>query len=585
MLMPSQGVRILVATKPVDFRKGHDGLAALVQSTLAEDPFTGTVFVFRSKRADRLKILFWDGSGLVMAYKRLEENTFTWPAIPESQRAAVLAVLQENGALKEANRRLEHLVAELNHVVHGKRSEKLSDDDRQLAFEDLEIAVAEVETRREQAAPSTQTPRQKRQRNLGHLPADLPRIERVIEPASLECPCGCGRMHQIGEDRTERLDIVPAQLRVLVDIRPKYACRICSDGVIQAVAAPRLLEGGLPTEGAIAHVLVSKFADHLPFYRQSQILARSGIQIDRSTLADWAGTAAFHLGPVVDRLAEHIKSSGKLFMDETTAPVLDPGRGRTKTGYLWALARDDRGWGGEDPPGVVFTYQPSRAGAHAEQILQGFDGILQLDGYTGYDRLTRPSRKGGAPITVAHCWAHARRKLKEVFDRDGSEIAAEGLRRIAELYRIEAEIRGLGPGQRLSARQARSAPLVAEFGDWLQAQRLRISAKSRLGEKLTYIHRQWGGLQTFLHDGRVEMDSNAVENLIRPIALTRKNALFAGHDEGGRTWARIASLIATAKINGVEPFAYLKATLEAIAAGHPASRIDELLPWNFIPSS
>jgi transposase len=506
-------------------------------------------------------------------------------AIPESQRAAVLAVLQENGALKEANRRLEHLVAELNHVVHGKRSEKLSDDDRQLTFEDLETAVAEVETRREQAAPSTQPPRATRQRNLGHLPADLPRIERVIEPASLECPCGCGRMHQIGEDRTERLDIVPAQLRVLVDIRPKYACRICSDGVTQVPAAPRLIEGGLPTEGAIAHVLVSKFADYLPFYRQGQILARSGIQVDRSTLADWAGTAAFHLGPVVDRLAEHIKSSGKLFMDETTAPVLDPGRGRTKTGYLWALARDDRGWGGEDPPGVVFTYQPSRAGAHAEQILQGFDGILQLDGYTGYDRLTRPSRKGGAPITVAHCWAHARRKLKEVFDRDGSEIAAEGLRRIAELYRIEAEIRGMGPGQRLSARQARSAPLVAEFGDWLQAQRLRISAKSRLGEKLTYIHRQWGGLQTFLHDGRVEMDSNAVENLIRPIALTRKNALFAGHDEGGRTWARIASLIATAKINGVEPFAYLKATLEAIAAGHPASRIDELLPWNFTPSS
>ena len=288
---------------------------------------------------------------------------------------------------------------------------------------------------------------------------------------------------------------------------------------------------------------------------------------------------------MVDRLTEHLKSSGKLFMDETTAPVLDPGRGRTKTGYLWALARDDRGWGGEDPPGVVFTYQPSRAGAHAEQILQGFDGTLQLDGYTGYDRLTRPSRKGGTPITVAHCWAHARRKLKEVFDRDRSEIAAEGLRRIAELYRIEAEIRGLGPGQRLSARQARSAPIVAEFGDWLQAQRLRISAKSRLGEKLTSIHRQWGGLQTFLRDGRVEMDSNAVENLIRPVALTRKNALFAGHDEGGRTWARIASLIATAKINGVEPFAYLKATLEAIAAGHPASRIDELMPWNFTTSS
>ncbi|MFG6515782.1 IS66 family transposase [Sulfitobacter sp. TB366] len=294
-------------------------------------------------------------------------------AIPESQRAAVLALLQENGALKDANRRLEHLVAELNHVVHGKRSEKLSEDDRQLAFEDLETAVAEVETRKEQAAPSTTTPRRTRQRNLGHLPAGLPRIERVLEPTSLDCPCGCGRMHRIGEDRTERLDIVPAQLRVLVDIRPKYACRICSDGVTQAPAAPWLIEGGLPTEGAIAHVLVSKFADHLPFYRQSQILARSGIQVDRSTLADWAGTAAFHLGPVVDWLTEHLKSSGKLFMDETTAPVLDPGRGRTKTGYFWALARDDRGWGGEDPPGVVFTYHPVNGGA----ILgHGSDGIV-----------------------------------------------------------------------------------------------------------------------------------------------------------------------------------------------------------------
>lgn len=329
----------------------------------------------------------------------------------------------------------------------------------------------------------------------------------------------------------------------------------------------------------------AKYADHLPLYRQSQILARSGIELHRSTLADWVGTAAFHLGPVVDRLAEHLKTSTKLFMDETTAPVLDPGRGQTKTGYLWALARDDRSWGGADPPGVIFTYAPDRAGENAERILQGFDGILQLDGYTGYNRLTRPSRTGGAPIIVAHCWAHARRKLKEIFDRDSSEIADEGLRRIAELYRIEAEIRGMGPGQRLSARQVRSVPLVAAFGEWLQLQCRRVSMKSRLGEKLAYIHRHWDGLQTFLHDGRVEIDSNSVENLIRPIALTRKNALFAGHDEGGRSWARIASLIATAKINGIEPFAYLKATLEAVAAGHPQARIDDLLPWNFKPSS
>jgi len=516
-------------------------------------------------------------------------------AIPEDQRDAVAAVLRENAdlkgetsSLKEIVRRLEHLVAELNHVVHGKKSEKLSEDDRQLAFEDLETAVAEVEEQHDSRASSDDAPRRKMppaRRNRGNLPADLPRIERVVEPGSLACPCGCGQMHRIGEDRTERLDIVPAQLRVLVTVRPKYACRACTDGVRQAPAPAALIEGGLPTEGAIAHVLVGKYADHLPLHRQSQILARAGIDIHRSTLADWVGVAGFHLGPVVDRLAERLKASTKLFMDETTAPVLDPGRGRTKTGYLWALARDDRGWGGTDPPGVVYFYAPDRGGQNAETFLHGFDGILQLDGYTGYNRLTRPSRKGGDPIRVAHCWAHARRKLKEVFDRDGSEIAAEGLRRIAEFYAVEADIRGCSPGQRLSARQARTAPLVVAFGDWLQQKRLRVSAKSRLGEKLAYIHRHWDGLQTFLHDGRVEIDSNNVENLIRPIALNRKNVLFAGHDEGGRTWGRIASLIETAKVNGVEPFAYLKATLEAIAGGHPQRRIDDLLPWNFQPSS
>ncbi len=234
---------------------------------------------------------------------------------------------------------------------------------------------------------------------------------------------------------------------------------------------------------------------------------------------------------------------------------------------------------------MVYFYAPGRADENAEAFLTGFDGILQIDGYTGYNRLTKPLRRGGAPLRVAHCWAHARRKLKEVFDRDGSDIAAEGLRRIAEFYAVEADIRGTSAGQGLSARQARSAPLVAAFGDWLQAQRCKISAKSRLGENLAYIHNHWEGLQTFLTDGWVEIDSNRVENMIRPLALNRKNALFARHDEGGIAWGRIASLIETCKINGIEPFAYLKATLEALANGHPQSRLDDLLPWSFRPSS
>lgn len=508
--------------------------------------------------------------------------------IPAAQRAVVATLMETIAALQDITQRQQHLIAELNHALHGKRSEKLTEDERQLAFEDLSIALAEVEVQKEHLAAKAgdkMATRPAPKRTIGNLPAALPRIEEVIEPDSLICPCGCGVMHKIGEDRSERLDIVPAQLRVIVTVRPKYACRACTDGVTQAPALSHLIMGGLPTEASIAHVLVSKYADHLPLYRQSQILARAGLDLHRAVLADWVGKAAFHLKPIVDRLAEHLKRSDKLFMDETTAPVLDPGRGKTKTGYLWALARDDRPWGGEDPPGVVYFYAPGRAGENAETLLTGFDGILQIDGYQGYNRLTKPTRKGGDPIRVAHCWAHARRKLKEVFDRDSSEIAAEGLRRIAEIYTVEADIRGISPGQRLSARQARSAPLVAAFGEWLQAQRRKISAKSRLGEKLNYIHNHWDGLQTFLADGRVEIDNNRVENLIRPITLNRKNALFAGHDEGGIAWGRIASLIETCKINGVEPFAYLKATLTAIANGHPQSRLDDLLPWNFKLSS
>ena len=301
-------------------------------------------------------------------------------AIPSAQRAAVQTLLEEVAALKDITRRQEHLIAELNQALHGKRSEKLSEDERQLAFEDLSIALAEVEAEKEIRAPKAGggTTKSAPKRTIGNLPAALPRIEEVIEPDSLICPCGCGVMHRIGEDRSERLDIVPAQLRVIVTVRPKYACRTCTDGVTQAPAPSHLIAGGLPTEGAIAHVLTSKYADHLPLYRQSQILARAGLDLHRAVLADWVGKAAFHLKPVVDRLAENLKRSGKLFMDETTAPVLDPGRGATKTGYLWALARDNRSWCGEDPPGVVYFYAPGRAGECAETFLTGFDGILQV---------------------------------------------------------------------------------------------------------------------------------------------------------------------------------------------------------------
>ena len=389
----------------------------------------------------------------------------------------------------------------------------------------LVAAAAELEAAIGPADPSP-APSPKRPaavRNIGHLPEHLPRIERVIERESTDCPCGCGEMDRIGEDRSERLDIVPAQLRVIVTVRPKYACRGCEQGVVQVPAPARLIEGGLPTEGALAHVLVSKYADHSPLYRQAQIYARSGLDLDRSTLAGWVGKASFHLRPVADRLARHLKQSSKLFMDETRAPVLDPGRGKTKTGWLWALARDDRPWGGADPPGVIYFYAPGRGGEYAERFLDGFDGILQVDGYAGYNRLAGPGRKRGAALQLAYCWSHARRRLREIHESSGSEIAAEGLRRIAEIYAIEADIRGSAPERRLAERQKRSAPLVEAFGDWLKEQRARVSPKSRLGEKLDYIARHWDGLQPFLAAGTPDPAATA------PIGRCPRRMLTHGH--------------------------------------------------------
>lgn len=511
-------------------------------------------------------------------------------AAQEAQVAQLtkLAAAQEAmiAELKHLTDRQEYLIAELRHARFGKKSEKLSEDERQLAFEDLEVAVSETQEAIDQQPTPEGKPRRKAaRRNRGNLPAHLPRIEQVIEPENKVCTCGCTKLVAIGEDRSERLDVIPAQFRVLVTVRPRYACTRCDAGILQAPAPAHLIAGGLPTEALMAHVAVAKYADHLPLYRQCQIYARAGIDLDRSALASWCGVTAFHIKPVVDHMLVYVKTARHLFMDETRAPVLDPGAGKTKTGYLWALARDGRGWGEAGPLVVVFTYGDGRAGAHAMAILHGFDGILQVDGYTGYDALTRQGRTGGKPLQLAYCWAHSRRKLHEIYQRDSSPIAAEGLRRIAELYKIEADIRGKAPDERLAVRQTQTAPLVAEFRQWLTQQRERVSPKSRLGEKLGYIHRHWDGLVLFLTDGRIEMDTNPVENRIRPLVLTRKNALFAGHDEGGRTWARIASVIETCKLNGVDPYAYLRDTLTAIANGHPMSRIDELMPWAYAPKS
>lgn len=349
---------------------------------------------------------------------------------------------------------LEKLVADYKRALFGARSEKVCPEQFELALEDIETAQAALHA--EDEADDCLIGRKPRPRrgNRGSLPKHLARIEEVIEPESTVCDCGSER-HVIGEDVSERLGIIPAQFRVIVTRRPKYACRSCEDGINQAPASAGLIPGGMPTEATIAHVIVSKYADHTPLYRQAQIYARQSIDLDRSTLAAWVGRAAFELRPVYDALLADLKRSTKLFMDETVAPVLDPGRKKTKTGYFWALARDDRPWGGEDPPGVAFTYAPGRAGEYAKQILTGFNGTLQVDGYAGYNRLLK--RQEGA-IQLAHCWAHARRKLFDVAKSGKTTpIADDGIALIRELYRIEKEIRGQSPDARGAARQEHSS--------------------------------------------------------------------------------------------------------------------------------
>ena len=473
--------------------------------------------------------------------------------------------------------RLHQIIREPQRHRFGRRAESLPVDQLLLGLEEAEQVEAEDVAREEAEDPAKREVRARRRRaNRGALPAHLPRIEQVIDVADKSCP-GCrGQLHVMGEDVAERLDMVPAQFRVIVTRRPKYACRGCQEVVAQAPAPARLIEGGIPTEATVAHVLVAKYADHLPLYRQARIYARQGVSLDRSTLADWVGKAAFLLRPVHARLFERLKASGKLFADETTAPVLDPGRGRTKTGQLFAYARDDRPWGGSDPPGVAYLYAPDRKAAQPIRHLAGFVGVLQVDGYAGYRVLAERNA-----VSLAFCWSHVRRRFYDLAQSGLAPIATEALTRITELYRIEADIRGRPADERRAVRQQKSRAIVDALQPWLRAKLALVSQKSKLAEAIRYALARWQGLSCFLDDGRVEIDSNVVERAIRPIALNRKNALFAGSDGGGEHWATIASLVETCKLNGVDPQAYLAEVIARIVAGHPQSQIDDLLPWTY----
>ena len=494
--------------------------------------------------------------------------------------------------LKELIEKLEGQVGQYRRAKFGPKSEKLDPDQLQLALEDIETAIAETQeqiaavekTIESSGADKDKNPRKPRKERK--LPDNLPRIEQVIEPESIACPCGCGDMVRIGEDRSERLDIIPARYQVIVTIRPRYACPRGRTGVLQAAAPAHLLEGSWPTEALLAHIAVAKHSEHMPLNRQAVVMARHGVPIDRSVLADWMGRTGALIAPVVDRMAVLLKTgSSRLYVDETTAPVLDPGRGTTKTGYLWAVLRDDRGWGGPAPPGVVFHYHPGRGGQYASDILAGFEGTIQVDAYGAYTHLSRPTRPGGKPLKLAYCWAHGRRRLIEAKPKAGSPIVDEALLRIAALYKIEDGIRGKAPDHRRAVRQEMSRPLVDAFFDWLSAQAARVSRKSKLGLALAYMLKRQSGFRLFLEDGHVDMDSNLVENAIRSPAMNRRNALFAGHDEGGRSWARMASLIGSAKMNGVDPYAYLLYLFTRLAQGHLNKDIDALMPWTYAASS
>ena len=518
----------------------------------------------------------------------MTDSTDDLPDDIERLKALLRAERGEKARLADQNERLLHILRQLRRNHFGKKSEKLDEEQLNLGLEDLETAIASGEAAAEKADATLRASRRAaRKVNRGHLPAHLPREEIVIDPSSTTCPCCGGELHVIGEDRSERLDKVPAKYRVIVTRRPKYACRTCEKtgadataGIIQAPAPARLIEGGLPTEALVADVVVQKYAWHQPLYRQSQQMATDGIEIDRSTLAHWVGFAAFELMPIYDRLVAHLKTSTKLFADETRCPVLDPGRGKTKPGYLWALARDDRPWGGNDPPAVAYMYAPGRGVEHAVRHLAGFSGTLQVDGYVAYKQLADVNRAGG-PLVLAHCWSHFRRLFYDIAKGGNAPIASEVLVRIAALYAIEDEIRGKSADERRAVRQARTKPLVDTLQAWLKERLSRLSKGSTLAKEIRYGLNHWAGLCTFLDDGRVELDSNTVERSMRPIALSRKNALFAGSDEGAANWAAIASLIETAKLNDVNPHAWLADTLTKLVNRWPASRIDELMPWAY----
>ena len=464
--------------------------------------------------------------------------------------------------------KLRFEIACLKRIKYGRSSEQLDREllQMQLSIEDLEASLAAkpLEVRpapKEQAQKPVRRP----------LPEQLPR-EQIVHENPCTCPACGGELRPLGEDVSEMLEYVPGRFKVIRHVRPKLSCNACQN-IVQPAAPSRPIERGLAGPGLLAHVLVSKYSDHLPLYRQSQIFAREGIELDRSTLADWVGGASALLEPLVNAVGRYVLGTYKIHGDDTPVPVLCPGRRTTKEGRLWTYVRDDRPAGSEDPPAVFFRYSPDRKGERPRAHLANFIGVLQADAYAGFDRLY------GEKIKEAACWAHVRRKFYDIHVSLASPIALEALERIGRLYKIEEEIRGHLPDERQAVRQARAGPELESLHEWLHKPVTTLSKKSELAKAIRYALSNWVALTRYHDDGRLEADNNAAERALRAVALGRKNWLFAGSDDGGERAAAIYTLIGTAKLNELDPEGYLRHVLERIA-DHSINKIDELLPWN-----
>lgn len=485
-----------------------------------------------------------------------------------------------NKAADERIATLTAIVKMLERARYGRRSERLGGamlDDDQYAFvlDEIETGLSAIQA--ELQGVGQERPKRAPRPRKGFA-AHLERVEQVIEP---EVPAGCEDLEKvlIGEDVSERLDVTAAKFRVIVTRRPKYTYRD-RDGVFQAPAPAHIIESGIPTEALLAQIAVSKYADGLPLYRQEAIYARDKVELSRSLMAQWMGKVGFELKPLADYILERIKQGERVFADETSLPTLAPGTGKVRKAWLWAYARDDRPFGGASPPMVAYRFEDGRGGDCVVRHMTGFTGILQVDGYSAYTQLAKARTNSNEGVALAGCWAHLRRRFYELHINGSSQIATQTVTTMAELWSIEEEVRGQVPAARAAARQDRSAVIVAELFKFWEKELPRISGKSKLAEAIRYATSRRAALERFLADGRTEIDSNIVERAIRPQTIVRKNALFAGSDGGGSTWATIATLLQTAKMNSVDPLAWLTQTLDRIANRWPISQIDQLMPWN-----